>query len=329
MDIEQTSPNPSALFRTICALLDVADRFTSNKKKRHSNATNTNSSSIDDHHDPVDNYNEQIKEIGIQSTQPLNQQTNDSNVTTNEYSLIDEIDCSGDDVINASSETNKNLNQLNDQNAFRNHSSINNFVKCSNNNIIIEKEIPLATRQRTFNRKTPNSLDLFLSNTTLMATDSIVVKRRKLSAVKRSYNQMNATGKYVERFPLIGIDEECEYDSDIGKFICKTNDPNRPYDVSGIRTSSGSSDSELNLSDFNVTPKQQISDKIDKIEQIQIESKEKIVTKRIEFFEKIGTKLEENQSCEMPNADKQFSTILCLSTFMIVVVTLYFFPLPN
>lgn len=386
----QSPSNPLALYRTLMALLELADIQPEMGRKKHSNATNTNSSSFNDDNIKLstDEIDTGINEYSSKSIEPAVQKPSKLSVKHggqnepmpyNKYDSIDECDCSDEtnavplhraceinstlnasasDVVDDDSDALKN--KIDPLIAFRSDSSciINNNVECnvSNNNSNShhnnnnDEKNPLHSR-RTFNRKTPNSLDLVLSNTTMMmnrspnAPETVIGKKRKLTGVKRSYNQMNnnANNKFnMKNSPLNGIDEECEYDSDIGKFICKTENTNnnRPYDNNVpdeyIRTSSGSSDSELNLNDFNVTPKQPNADLIKPMAPIQnvndIECKHQTeIKKRIAFFEmKIGTnQVEEHGATLEPQENKLFSNILCLSTFLFAAVTLYCFPLPN
>lgn len=381
----QSPPNPLALYRTLMALLELADMQQEIGNKKHSNATNTNISSFNDDNiklgnDEIDNG---IIEYSSKSIRPALQKPSKSFVKhggQNKYDSIDECDCSDEtnavpprraceinstinaiasDVVVDDDVSDALKNKIDPLITFRSDSScINDNVECNvsnnnnnnsnHNNNNDKTTIPLHSR-RTYNRKTPNSLDLVLSNTSMMmnrssnASETVIVKKRKLTGVKRSYNQMNnnANNKFnTKSLPLNGIDEECEYDSDIGKFICKTENTNnnRPYDYMPdeyIRTSSGSSDSELNLNDFNVTPKQSNVDLVKPLVPIQnlndIECKQQTeIKKRIAFFEeKIGTNQVEHGAKLEPTEKKLFSSILCLSTFLFAAVTLYCFPLPN
>lgn len=230
--------------------------------------------------------------------------------------------------------------------------SQNNSKQCheptSNNNNYNNSNSERSAPVRRLTRKAPNTLDLIVSNATILSVnteqDVVTIKKRKLSSIKRAYNQIN---KYSDRFPLNGIIEECEYDSDIGKFNCKirgaTNEQLMSDNSSGsyefseeiIRTSSGGSNSssdERAMNDLNITPKQRNHETNESIEQFNINEAikhtDKIVMKRIEFFENICN---DNSNINQTNDkdDKQFSTILCLSTFVLVVVILFYFPLPN
>lgn len=365
------------------ALLELADMQLEIGSKKHSNATNTNIISDNDDNIKLDNneIDKDINEYSSKLIGPAMQKPSKSFVKhggqnepmpyNNKYDSIDECDCSDEtnavpprraceinstlnviasDVIDDASDALKN--KIDPLIAIRSDSScINNIVECnvsnnnnnnSNHNNNNDKKNPLHSR-RTFNRKTPNSLDLVLSNTTMMmnrsanASETVMVKKRKLAGVKRSYNQMNHNANNnkfnTNRLPLNGIDEECEYDSDIGKFICRPYDNNMPDEYN--QTSSGSSDSELNSNDFNVTPKQPNVDLVNPMDPIQVVNdiectQQTEIKKRIAFFEnKIGTNQVEHGARLEPQEKTLFSSIVCLSTFLFAAVTLYCFPLTN
>lgn len=165
----------------------------------------------------------------------------------------------------------------------------NNNINYSKNDLIEEIRVL---------RKTPDSLDLSMKQT-----------NRKPKPNRNFYvNQ-----KY-ENLQLNEIIEECEYDSDIGKFNCKAtiNDLNTPKQRS-IEFPIGE---ELNLNTIGDN---------------------KIVMKRIEFFESAEKKIVNNfvvevvekKKIEVDGDDKTFSTVLCLVTFFLTVVLLFFYPLPN
>lgn len=166
--------------------------------------------------------------------------------------------------------------------------SINNNVSYSKDDLIEEIRVV---------RKTPDSLDLKATG-------------RK---VKRNFygNQK------CENFQLNEIIEECEYDSDIGKFNCKT-------------------DPAFKINDLN-TPKQRSFEfPIGEELNLNTVGDNKIVMKRIEFFESADKKIVNNlvvdvgkEKKQVTNEDKTTSTVLCLTTFLLTVVLLFFYPLPN
>lgn len=172
-----------------------------------------------------------------------------------------------------------------------------------NNNINYSKD-DLIEEIRVV-RKTPDSLDL-----------SVKAANRKTKPNRNFYvNQ-----KY-ENLQLNEIIEECEYDSDIGKFNCKAVD---------------SSELNFKINDLN-TPKQRpIEFPIGEELNLNTVGDNKIVMKRIEFFESSDKKIFNNLVVEVGktkkeviNDDKTFSTVLCLTTFFLTVVLLFFYPLPN
>lgn len=164
-------------------------------------------------------------------------------------------------------------------------------------------------------RKAPNTLDL-----------SSTAKKRKYNQTKRNLNSSNSK---FETFQLNGIMEECEYDSDIGKFNCR------------IETVSDNSSGSFDFVDgcYLQTPKfkneTEFNDNKENIETNVTVGEKKIVMKRIEFFEansgnnvhKELETLSEAVSCDEDS--KQLSTCLCLGGFFLTVLVLYLYPLPN
>lgn len=174
------------------------------------------------------------------------------------------------------------------------------------------------SRSETNVRKAPNTLDL-----------SGTAKKRKYSQTKRSFNS-TANSKF-ETFQLNGIAEECEYDSDIGKFNC------RIETVSD--NSSGSFDFVDGCASLNTPTFTELSDN-----KVNIESngtgclggEKKIVMKRIEFFEgnsgghSLHRELETLSAAVRCDEDsKTLSSLLCLGGFFLTALILYLFPLPN
>ncbi|XP_037052419.1 leucine-rich repeat and calponin homology domain-containing protein isoform X2 [Bradysia coprophila] len=169
-------------------------------------------------------------------------------------------------------------------------------------------------------RRAPNTLDL-----------SSTAKKRKYNQTKRN---LNASNSKFEAFQLNGITEECEYDSDVGKFNC------RMETVSD--NSSGSFDFVDGCS-FN-TPTPRVLEEKELFHGNRPETVEsnvtglgekKIVMKRIEFFEGSSGKqvpkedetLRKVVSCDDDN--KTLSTVFCLGGFLVTALILYLFPLPN
>nr|XP_029709186.1 leucine-rich repeat and calponin homology domain-containing protein 1 isoform X2 [Aedes albopictus] len=161
------------------------------------------------------------------------------------------------------------------------------------------------------------------------------------------------------------IVEECEYDSDIGKFRCRQGAGDDYDDSESSMTSldeeaafTPTNANQVGINDLNGTtptgPEAARNDPVD----FNINSEEndpagtgrKIVSKRIEFWESnagsgddgkiVNSPLrrsvseEDNVSEEGKNLDRManhptISTILCLGTFIFTVVYLYLYPLPN
>lgn len=290
---------------------------------------------------------------------------------------------------------NSNLNNNNNQ-------SINNsnFIHNNNNsdNDSFETKQTTISKVRRPMRKTPNTLSLYSSNTmaitTIVSSNSVStsatsasLKKRKISNIKRNFNQI-LTGKYSDQFQLNGIVEECEYDSDIGKFNCKnTTDNNVSDSGSSVEfplnddISNCSSIDEPTINDLNAHPKQNNIELFGKTnnDEFNINTKtgttNKIVMKRIEFFEngnnndgkisntnvsgdsgiecgdnyeksgdkhsiasnecpyidgnKFGGLLKKSDDVIADENSQQFSTILCLLTFLLTSLYLYCFPLPS
>lgn len=173
-------------------------------------------------------------------------------------------------------------------------------------------------------RKIPDTLDLNYTTSTNIATTSTTITKNhattKIGKNKRNFMLINQAatammmttdvggkGKNVvsSSFPLNEIIEECEYDSDIGKFNCR-NDYDLNSDTTTTNTSGLSSSATppqhdgFIINDLN-TPKQR-SNQFDSFEYDNLnilendgidgvrlvvggDKKMKIVMKRIEFFE--------------------------------------------
>lgn len=211
------------------------------------------------------------------------------------YSLDDDVDLAL---------SNNSLHGMNELNG-------NNDLHCDNTSV--------SDGTMTVNhvRKAPNTLDL-----------SSTAKKRKYNQTKRNLNSSNSK---FETFQLNGIMEECEYDSDIGKFNCR------------IETVSDNSSGSFDFVDgcSLETPKfmtdAEFSDNKENIESnvTGVVGEKKIVMKRIEFFEanagnivhKELETLSEVVRCDEDS--KRLSTLLCLGGFFLTVLVLYLYPLPN
>lgn len=184
----------------------------------------------------------------------------------------------------------------------------NDDMNCDNNSV--DDDGTMIVNHHV--RKAPNTLDL-----------SSTAKKRKYNQTKRNFSSSNSK---FETFQLNGIVEECEYDSDIGKFNC------RNETISD--NSSGSFDfvDGCNLKALKV----EFFDNKENIESsITGLGDNKIVMKRIEFFEGNSDKIAHKElqtsikevSCDEEN--KTLSTMLCLGGFFLTILVLYLFPLPN
>lgn len=350
--LDVTPPNPVAMYRTIAALLAVADlpaRFAG--KQTH--ATNTNTGNLcDESVDEIDSYHHYFKQINIHFQKPAmeNEQVEAAGLhTDHEYGLNDNLDwrasndiCSADiesSSLCSSDRTNQPPQDPYQHTELNNDCSINNNSikhRARNNNNVEQKAVGREVESVIVQprRKAPNTLNLILSNTTsATGPTSPTMKKRKISNLKRTYKQMHSS-KYG-RASLNGITEECEYDSENGKFNCKIGaDPLTSDTSSGsyefsdetatIQTNSASSNEDRSLNDLNLTPKHRIETN-GSTECFNIDSNEKMVTKRIEFFENITNKQESKP--KLP--ERTLSSFICLTTFILTLVYLLFFPLPK
>lgn len=399
-----TPPNPAAMYRTIAALLEIAEiqaHYTGSTKYPHATNTTTGThceGTIDD----IDSYHQYFKQIGIHFQKPsalLMDNQPDHSIAEpkspnichgdhlNEYSFIDDFDCSAsNDTVDfcgavdnlamqsslcSSASTNQQHiahNVYIEQTFERsNDCSINiNIVRDSvSNNNTVESNIDDHSMPVQMRRKTPNtlSLNLNLSNTTTLNSSMkheskspvatiVTTKKRRFSNLKRTYKQMNSS-KYSDRFALNEITEECEYDSDIGKFNCKVGDnanlsdnSSGSYefsdDITTVQTNSDSSNDDEKLNDLNLTPKQRNQPE----EWFNINKSEKIVMKRIEFFENINQKDDKEIEVEIqvekepetqPDIqlkpkkfdDSELSEQIILATFSLLFVWMCLFSWPT
>jgi hypothetical protein len=156
-------------------------------------------------------------------------------------------------------------------------------------------------------RRTPDSLDFS--------------RKRKFVSVKFQLPEKEENG-------LNEIIEECEYDSDIGKFKCKEDELEAESENS---SSSSMVDHYLQVEHMNdlnsplkcVNKNGLDSNNID-------DPQHKIVVKRIEFFEN-GLKQENSmveEAATRPGENQLLSTVL-LAIFIVTVALLIVFPLPN
>lgn len=174
-------------------------------------------------------------------------------------------------------------------------------------------------------RRTPDTLDFN--------------RKRKCASVKFQLPEEEQKVSSSEDSTLTEIIEECEYDSDIGKFKCKDDDSV----VQGDEESENSSTSSMvdhyleieHLNNLNSPPKNEIKTSLDSNNLVDDSSHYKIVMKRIEFFESNHNKASEKKTGEkltnvqIPTREDQILSTILLIIFILTVTLLIIFPLPN
>lgn len=226
------------------------------------------------------------------------------------------------------------------------------FKKCGihfQKKIAIPNEDKVETNDTVIVRPSnfaPKTLDLTQSN-----------RKRKYTNSKLINYQLSDVGVNSQLNEII---EECEYDSDIGKFTCNNYDSMNLDSENSSFTSTSTANNEDHqlINDLN-TPntlsqsKWNRSDPILNINKNENDNiKDKIVMKRIEFFENNNSlgndnvvtvatvdsnRVDKIENSLIPNYEKvvvipdvnQLSTILCLMAFVFSVLILYIYPLPN
>lgn len=361
-------PNPTAMFRTISALIEIlrasdhhkvatsttkpttattmhekyGKQPTSNTKT--SDPTNTTSTIFD-----TDNFKKSANPHYQRTTNVLWQQTACVD-HCNEYKFIDEFAICNDDNDDACliiDNTNIDHNNTNESIEHFNNNQEHNPIDNSDLNFSGTNNINKGSYQSEYyserRRKTPNTLNLISSNTKLLNTVDRDINQMSLKKRKLANARTNAIGKFSEQIQLNGIIEECEYDSDIGKFNCKTTNEQISSD-----NSSGSIEFLTdNASTGSLEDKQIFMHSI--IEQNYSDNCEcppsKMVMERIEFFENSNgredcenvnhfkiikmSEEKENEHNNDNNDDKMYSTIFCLVAFILSAFGLYLFPLPG
>lgn len=197
----------------------------------------------------------------------------------------------------------------------------NNFNNNNNNNNDSINRPPIVGSVRK--AATPISLDL--SNNKM--------KKRKISAPTTTKRSFGGGGNLLPD-QLNEILEECEYDSDIGKFICdpidggSTDEPPSSATSATTQLTTGSTESP--------PPSTEIGHDGDGTVKIKraaaLPGGGSSVLKRIEFFEnnceelkiepKLGGTRDKDSSTKM-------SSVLCLATFGLTILLLYLFPIPD
>lgn len=351
-------PNPTALFRTVAALVEMTrtpnDRPKAVASVKPVHPTNTKTSDPTKQHADSDSRSSIAKAAGIhyhRTTNFLWQQATRAD-HCNEYKSVNEFgicnDNDNDDdacLINDACADATNTERAGmvvdrNRNESAEHSNNNNDLQMNetklsgtNNNCDYMINSRSTTERR---RKTPNTLDLISSNTKLVSSHSVEREIGQLSLKKRKIasTKANAIAKFSDQIQLNGIVEECEYDSDIGKFNCKTSN-----ELIASDNSSGSIEFLTdNASTGSLDEQKLIAHPFGERKSPQAnECPSQMVMKRIEFFEHANDKSDERDECDgidgsnnknAQDDDKMLSTILCLVTFMAAAIGLYLFPLP-
>lgn len=219
----------------------------------------------------------------------------------------------------------------------------------------LEKHDGDATNTNSTNAEDDDDDDGFVDHDSVLlkgirrAPDSLDFSRkRKFASVK-----FQLPAKSEES--LNEIIEECEYDSDIGKFKCKDDDT-LDQDESENSSTSSMVDHYLQVehmndlnTPFNCVNKTGLDmNNIDNIDEAGSDSHYKIVMKRIEFFEtgtvngisvQMAEKREEHAGADavdgaiigasQPVEQNQLLSTILFSIFILIVALLIIFPLPN
>lgn len=127
---------------------------------------------------------------------------------------------------------------------------------------------------------------------------------------------------------LSDVSEDCEYDSERGKFNCNTNEMVEGW-KGDLVVNNDTKKENLNFNANNVLPtteqKKLLNKKIEYFENKLKPSKENNRLK--EVME--GAKKDEDAEKEKECKEKKLVNILCLGSFFMTALLLYFFPLPN
>lgn len=172
-------------------------------------------------------------------------------------------------------------------------------------------------------RRTPDTLDFN--------------RKRKYASVKFQLPEVEQKLSSSDDSTLTEIIEECEYDSDIGKFKCKDDDATENEDSEGNSSTSSMVDHYLeveHLNNLNSPPKCEMNSNKSDLDMNNIvddDSHYKIVMKRIEFFESHGEKekCEKLTNIHIPTREEEILSIILLVIFILTVTLLIIFPLPN
>jgi hypothetical protein len=184
-----------------------------------------------------------------------------------------------------------------------------------------------------------------LINNNYIKTASLAPGKRKIPKTLDLQRNGTVTGnrkrRYLSRYANLKlydslVEEDCEYDSDVGFFKCKP-------DTDGSASTSSNENVRQEANDLSSPRRESTTNELN-IMGNDDTVHHKIVSKRIEFFEsgvqggggaKV-TVLEEREAVqeklinvEAKPDDKNLSTILCLGTFIMALILLIVFPLPN
>lgn len=165
-------------------------------------------------------------------------------------------------------------------------------------------------------------------------------RRRKSGSVQFQLPEEERVVSSSDESTLTEIIEECEYDSDIGKFKCKDDDSLVQDEDSENSCSSSMVENFLeieNLNNLNSPPKFEIIAKpqfnANNFKVIEDDPHYKIVMKRVEFFESVTC---EKEKCEKmtnleisPTREEEILSKILLMIFILTVTIIIYFPLPN
>jgi hypothetical protein len=203
----------------------------------------------------------------------------------------------------------------------------NNALTIDDDDGFVDESVPLRGIRRT-----PDILDFN--------------RKRKLASVKFQLpEEEEEEEKQIsssDDSTLTEIIEECEYDSDIGKFKCRDDDAIEQDEEKSENSSTSSMvDHYLeieHLNNLNSPPKCELNS-LDSNNIVEDESHYKIVMRRIEFFESSSIQQpqkSEKEKCEkltnvekLPTQEEKILSTLLLVIFILTVTLLIIFPLPN
>lgn len=125
---------------------------------------------------------------------------------------------------------------------------------------------------------------------------------------------------------LVGIEEECEYDSDAGKFTCASGAvEDSSEEASSVVTtvSSGSAGEVTEFVEEEEEEEEEISGNETTLSMSDNDSAEPMLPQPVEM------PVEKPEWCIGTAEERKRSTLLCVGAFLLTVVLLYWFPLPE